>query len=157
MNSWEYAEQEELSAISGENEISTLWKRVWYFLINIDLPYDLEFLLLDTYPSWKHIHTKIYVRMCIGNVFHNCLKLRAKSYTVTWPTCQQINYGKPYNVLQCSTVSLLCLWVQPIVDWKYSKKIPESSKEYNLKLLYARNYLYSTCSVLGIITILERN
>ena len=46
-------------------------------------------------------------------------------------------------------------WIQPTVDQKYLKKIPEISKTQNLNLLCASNRLHSICIVLGIISNLE--
>ena len=34
-------------------------------------------------------------------------------------------------------------WIQPILDWNYSEKNPESSKKQNLNLLHSGNYLHS--------------
>ena len=38
---------------------------------------------------------------------------------------------------------VLYLWIQPTTDWKYLKKISESSKKQNLSLPQAENCLHS--------------
>ena len=51
---------------------------------------------------------------------------------------------------------VLYLWIQPTTDWKYLKKISESSKKQNLNFLQAGNYLQSVYIVVGIIYNLYR-
>ena len=43
-------------------------------------------------------------------------------------------------------------WIQPTLDQKYLKKIPESSPNQNLNWPYTGNYLHSSRFVLGVIS-----